>query len=77
MQHNMDVELQSTLCELCTDLFTHTALDDCDAILQSLVQLADTFPQTQTMLGRHCSGAGLLKTTTHKCEHAMRGANEG
>ncbi|KAL3671193.1 hypothetical protein V7S43_004372 [Phytophthora oleae] len=50
MQNN--VELQSTLDELCTDLFATTTLDDCNAILQSLALLAETFPQAQSLLGR-------------------------
>ncbi|OWY95969.1 LOW QUALITY PROTEIN: hypothetical protein PHMEG_00033885 [Phytophthora megakarya] len=53
MQNNgLDVELQRTLNELCTDLFITSALDDCSAILQSLALLAETFPQAQSLLGR-------------------------
>eukprot|EP00644_Phytophthora_capsici_P014655 jgi/Phyca11/60899/gw1.54.337.1 len=46
------VELQCTLNELCTDLFATNTLEDCNAILQSLAQLAETFPQAQSLLGR-------------------------
>ncbi|KAE8908571.1 hypothetical protein PF003_g7934 [Phytophthora fragariae] len=53
MQSNiLDMELQRTLDELCADLFATPALDDCNAILQSLALLAEAFPQAQTLLGR-------------------------
>ncbi|KAE8999043.1 hypothetical protein PR003_g19024 [Phytophthora rubi] len=48
----LDMELQRTLDELCADLFATPALDDCNAILQSLALLAEAFPQAQTLLGR-------------------------
>ncbi|KAG7382215.1 hypothetical protein PHYPSEUDO_005143 [Phytophthora pseudosyringae] len=50
--NNLDVELQRTLNELCSDLFATSALDDSNAILQSLALLAETFPQAQSLLGR-------------------------
>ncbi|RLN85082.1 hypothetical protein BBJ28_00001109 [Nothophytophthora sp. Chile5] len=52
VQRAMDGELQRTLSELCTDLFSVAALEDCNAILQSLALLAEAFPQAQTLLGR-------------------------
>ncbi|ETI30230.1 hypothetical protein F443_22652 [Phytophthora nicotianae P1569] len=53
MQNNsVDVELQRTLNELCTDLFATAVLDDCSAILQSLALLAEAFPQAQSLIGR-------------------------
>ncbi|EGZ07108.1 hypothetical protein PHYSODRAFT_319658 [Phytophthora sojae] len=65
----LDVELQRTLDELCADLFATRALDDCNAILQSLALLADTFPQAQTLLGRllsHSDGSHPRYVTTSK-----------
>ncbi|KAL4165380.1 hypothetical protein KRP22_014092 [Phytophthora ramorum] len=50
--HSFDVELQRMLNELCADLFATSALDDCNAILQSLALLAEAFLQAQTLLGR-------------------------
>jgi hypothetical protein len=57
----VDVELQRTLDELCSDLLATSALDDCNAILQSLALLAETFAQARSQLGR------LLSRSESRC----------